>query len=97
MIHEITKTNKGRGAIGRKEVALRINKSGLSADGEQRYVVAIRFTEDAHKKATSTGYIKLGVDDEYNRFYFFTAKQSEGFKLTASGSNSKFKNISFRN
>lgn len=95
MRHRITKMNTGRSAINRKEVAIRINKSGLSADGEQRFVVAIRFTDNAQKKASSSGYIVVETDDELNRLYFITAKQSEGYKLTASGKNSKFKSITF--
>ncbi len=95
MRHRITKINTGRSAINRKEVALRINKSGLSADGEQRFVVAIRFTENAQKKASSSGYIVVEVDDELNRLYFITSKQNEGYKLTASGKNAKFKSITF--
>ena len=95
MRHRIAKANVGRSTINRKDVALRINKSGLSADGNQRYVVAIRFTDNAYKKASKSEYVVLEIDDEFNRLYFITAEQDEGYKLTASGKNAKFKSITF--
>ena len=95
MRQRIAKNQVGRSGCSRKEVALRINKSGLSADGEQRYVIAVRFTEDSQKKASSSGYIALELDDDTNRLYFVTAKQADGYKLSASGRNSKFKSITF--
>ena len=95
MRHKIVKANIGRSASNRKEVALRINKSGLSANGEQRFVVAVRFTENAAKKASGSGYVALELDDDLNRLYFITASQSDGYKLTGSGRATKFKCISF--
>lgn len=95
MRHKITKIDTGRARLNKKEASIRINKSGLSADGQQRYVVAIRFTEDGQKKASSNGYVAMETDDELNRLYFMTAKQSDGYKLSASGKNAKSKSITF--
>ena len=95
MSKRIVKNNTGRSALGRKEVALRINKSGLAADGSQRYQVAARFTDDSIVKVSSSGYVAVEIDDEENKLYFVTASSNEGYKLTSSNKNSKFKSISF--
>ena len=95
MRKRIIKDGNGRGTTHRKEVSLRVNKSGLSADGNQRYVIAIRFAESAIKKASSSQYVAVEVDDETNRLYFVTAEQNEGYKLTASGKGAKVKSITF--
>lgn len=95
MRYRISKKSAGRGAINRKEVALRINKSGLLAGGEQRYSVVMRFTEEAQKKATSSGFVILEVDTDFNRLYFITANEKDGYKLTASDENAKVKSFSF--
>lgn len=95
MRYRISKKSTGRGTINRKEVALRVNKAGLLADGEQRYSVAMRFTEEAQKKATSSGFVILEVDTDFNRLYFITANEKDGYKLTASDENAKVKSFSF--
>lgn len=84
MRRRIIKNNVGKSTIGRKEVAIRINKSGLSAIGKQRYAVAARFTEESAKKASQNGYVAVEIDDETMRLYFVTASKEEGYKLTAS-------------
>lgn len=84
MRRRIIKNNVGKSTIGRKEVAIRINKSGLSASGDQRYTVAARFTVDSAKKASKNGYVAVEIDDETRRLYFVTASKEEGYKLTAS-------------
>lgn len=84
MRRRIIKNNVGKSTIGRKEVAIRINKSGLSAIGKQRYAVAVRFTEESAKKASQNGYVAVEIDDETMRLYFVTASKEEGYKLTAS-------------
>ena len=91
----ISKNYVGRGTAGRKEVSLRINKSGLSADGKQRFVVAVRFTADAAKKASGSGYVAVEIDDETNRLYFVTASPSDGYKLIVSSKNGSAKSITF--
>ena len=95
MRKRITKDYVGRGAANRKEVAFRINKSGLSADGKQRFAVAIRFTGEAAKKASANDYVAMEIDDETNRLYFVTATQKDGYKLTASSKNGKCKSVTF--
>lgn len=95
MRRRIIKNKCGRRSVDRKEVALRINKSGLSANGEQRYVVAVRFTADSYKKASNTGYVTVEVDDDLNRVYFAPSTSDEGYKLTCSTKNGTWKCITF--
>lgn len=91
----IKKRGAGRSAAKRKEVALRINKSGKTASGKPRYVVAIRFTNESYKKASSTGFVIPEVDFEEGKLYFTSGTEKEGYKLVASGRNSTFKSITF--
>ena len=91
----IKKRATGRSAAKRKEVALRINKSGKLASGEPRYVVAIRFTNESYKKASSTGFVIPEVDFEEGKLYFTSGTEKEGYKLVASGKGSTFKSITF--
>lgn len=95
MRRRIVKSYVGRSTIGRKEVAIRVNKSGLSANGTQRYVVAIRFTPDSVRKASNNNYVAIEIDDEQKRLYFVTASKEEGYKLTASTSKRAHTSISF--
>lgn len=95
MRRRIDKHNIGRSTQGRKEVALRINKSGLSAKGEQRYSIAARFAGGSHVKASSNGYVAVEIDDEAHRLYFVTASSSEGYKLTSSSKNGTCMSITF--
>lgn len=95
MRRKITKALKGRATTNRKEVALRINRSGLSAKGLPRYVLAVRFTDESYKKASRTEYVGVEIDDELSRMYFTSSNNIEGYKLSASGKTSKYKSISF--
>lgn len=95
MRRKITKALKGRATTNRKEVALRINRSGLSAKGLPRYVLAVRFTDESYKKASRTEYVGVEIDDELSRMYFVSSNNIEGYKLSASGKTSKYKSISF--
>lgn len=95
MRRRIIKNNVGKSTVGRKEVAIRINKSGLSASGKQRYTVAARFTADSAKKASKNGYVAVEIDDETRRLYFVTASKEEGYKLTASTRNGANTAITF--
>ena len=95
MRRKITKALKGRATTNRKEVALRINRSGLSAKGLPRYVLAVRFTDESYKKASRTEYVGVEIDDELSRMYFVSSDNIEGYKLSASGKSSKYKSISF--
>lgn len=95
MREKIKKNNAGRGAVGRKEVALRINKSGLSADGTQRYVIAVRFTDESYKKASNTEYVLPEIDFDESRLYFVAATREEGYKLTNSSKSGTYKSITF--
>jgi len=95
MRYRISKKSAGRGTTNRKEVALRINKAGLLTDGEQRYSVALRFTEEAQKKASSSGFVVLEIDTDFNRLYFLTATEKDGYKLTASKKKKEAKVKSF--
>ncbi len=89
----ITKNSVGKSSLNRKEVALRINKSGLSADGKQRYSLAIRFAGESYKKASSSDFVALELDNEENKLFFITANQADGFKLSSSSKNSSWKYI----
>lgn len=95
MRRKITKALKGRATTNRKEVALRINRSGLNAKGLPRYVLAVRFTDESYKKASRTEYVGVEIDDELSRMYFTSSNNIEGYKLSASGKTSKYKSISF--
>lgn len=95
MRRRIVKQRTGKSARNRKEVALKINKSGLSADGTQRYVLAVRFTNESYKKASNSDYVAVEIDDELKRMYFVTSDNEYGYKLTTSGKGSTYKSISF--
>ena len=95
MRRRITKAGRGRAMSNRKDVSLKLNKSGLSADGRQRWVVAVRFANDSHLKASNTEYVAIEIDDVKGRMYFISSNNSEGFKLCVNNKNSKTKNISF--
>ena len=81
--------------INRKEVSLRINKSGLNADGSQRWVVAVRFANESYKKASNTNYVAIEIDDELQRMYFLSSNNEEGYKLTCNKPESNIRNLSF--
>ena len=85
----------GKGAKRKKEVSIRLNKSGLSADGAQRWVVCARFTPEARPKISSTDWCVPELDREAKRLYFVTATEEEGYKLTASRAVNTYKSISF--
>lgn len=93
MRRKIIKSGHGIRTEQGKEVLLRINKSGLNAKGEQRYVIALRFTSDSYKKASNTEFVSVEMDDDLNRMYFLSSDSKEGFKL--SGNDGKAKSISF--
>lgn len=95
MRRRITKANKGRSMINRKEVSLRINKSGLNSDGSQRYCVAIRFANESYKKASNTDYVAIEIDDELQRMYFLSSNNEEGYKLSKNRNASNIKNVTF--
>lgn len=95
MRRRIVKNYVGRSTIGRREVSIRVNKSGLSAGGVQRYAVAVRFTAESSRKASNNGYVAVEIDDEMRRLYFVTASKEEGYKLTASSRNGENTSIAF--
>ena len=83
MIEWIVKGNAGRKSnIGRKEVVISINKDGLDAKGNERRKIAIRFTNESVKKASQTGFVRVGVDKDTKRIYFSSAQQKDGYQLT---------------
>ena len=90
----IDKNNVGR-RTERKEVAIRINKAGLTAKGQQRYSVAVRFTSEGAKKASKNDYAAVELDDETNRMYFVTATEIDGFKLSKSSKSGDGKVLTF--
>lgn len=81
MRERIKKGAAGRNNIGRKEVLIKINKSGLTARGEQRYALAARFADESYKKVSSNGYAAVEIDRELRRIYFVPAEPDEGFKF----------------
>jgi len=89
------KNQVGRGTTDRKEVALRKNRSGLNADGSQRWSLVVRFTSDSYKKATDTEYVAVGFERKSARLYFVPSTKEKGYKLTGSGFKSV--TISVRN
>lgn len=70
MRERISKRQTGRNNPARKEVKIKINKSGLNADGEQRFSLAARFADDSYKKISDTGYMVVEIDRELKRIYF---------------------------
>lgn len=92
MRERITKGSTGRNNSGRKEVRIRINRSGKDDSGVQRYSIAARFADESYKKITDKDYVVLEVDWELNRIYFLPGEPDEGFKLTGTG---KTKSITF--
>ena len=82
MRERISKKQTGRNNPARKEVKIKINKSGLNADGGQRFSLAARFADDSYKKITGTGYMVVEIDMELKRIYFIPASSDDGFKLT---------------
>lgn len=95
MRRRITKNGTGRSTNGRKEVAVSICKSGLSADGRQRYVLSIRFADGAYKKASGSGYVAVEIDDELGRMYFVESNRAEGFKLVKTNDKTSVQYFSF--
>ena len=94
MRERISKKTTGGNNIGRKEVRVKINKSGLSANGNQRYSLAIRFADGSHKKITSKGYVAVEIDKDIRRIYLVSADPDDGFKLTGKDSE-QVKSITF--
>ena len=94
MRERISKGATGGNNTGRKEVRLKINKSGLNAKGEQRFTMAARFADESYKKVSSNGYAAVEIDRELNRIYFVQADPDEGFKFTGAKSD-KNKSITF--
>lgn len=92
MREKIRKGSAGGNNLGRKEVRIKINRSGKNAKGEQRYSVAVRFADESYKKITDKSYIAPDIDRELNRIYFLPAEPDEGFKLTGTG---RTKSITF--
>lgn len=92
---DLSKNQVGRGAADRKEVALRKNRSGLNADGSQRWSLVARFNSESYKKASDTGYVMPSIDRDQNRLYFLPVSQERGYKLT--GIKFKSATISVRN
>ena len=92
MRERITKKGTGGHNSGRKEVRIKINRSGKSASGMQRYSIAARFADESYKKITDKSYIVPEIDRELNRIYFLPGEPDEGFKLTGTG---KTKSITF--
>ena len=88
------KKTKGRDN-SRKEVLISINKAGLSVKGEQRYAIAVRFTPEAVKKVSKTGYLAIGFAEKMKRLYFKPVDKAEGFKLSHSTNKSNNTSISF--
>lgn len=86
MRERISKKASGRNNTGRKEVKIKINKSGLKANGEQRYSLAARFADGSYKKVSDTGYAVVEIDRELHRIYFASADSDEGFKFTSTKS-----------
>ena len=80
---------KGKGAkpstIKGKEVMLSINAAGKNADGSDRSSIRIRFTKDACKKASSTGFVVVEIDEERGRLYFLDGTAASGYTLTGKG------------
>ena len=64
-----------------KDVTLKVERSGLTANGAQRYVVTFRFYNSSEKKITNTGYAAADIDREVRRVYFVEADASEGWKM----------------
>lgn len=79
----------------RKDVTIRLNKSGVTVTGAQRLVVRIGFTPSARPKVSSTDWCVPELDREARRLYFVTATAREGYKLTSSKETDRFKSISF--
>ena len=94
MRERISKIRTGGNNTGRKEVRVKVNRSGLSAYGEQRYSLAIRFAEESYKKITGEKYIVPEIDRDLKRIYFFPAAPDDGFKLTGTKSEHN-KSITF--
>lgn len=94
MRERIVKQSVKRGRTDIKEVALRINKSGLNAEGHQRFVVAVRFTDNSYKKVSNTGYVAVEIDRDMSRLYFVPSSNEVGYKLSCSRGGS-FKSITF--
>lgn len=76
----IMKSSVGRG-MNRKEVALRVNKSGLNAAGEQRWAIALRFAFDSYKKASDSDWVAVDIDKDEKKLFFITGDSKTGYKL----------------
>ena len=94
MRERINKKKTGGNNAGRREVRIKINKSGLLATGKQRYALAVRFADGSYKKVTNNGYIAVEIDRDLHRIYFVQAEPDEGFKLTGT-KNENNKSITF--
>ena len=76
------------------DVALRVNKTGLSATGEVRYSLTFRFSPDVVKKiAPNSMYLVYGFDASRCRIYFNEADSSIGFFLSPVTKDGKKKQI----
>ena len=88
MRERIVKQSVKRGRTDIKEVALRINKSGLNAEGHQRFV------DNSYKKVSNTGYVAVEIDRDMSRLYFVPSSNEVGYKLSCPRGGS-FKSITF--
>lgn len=64
-----------------KDIALKVERSGLKASGEQRHVATFRFYGESEKKVTGTGYAAIDIDQDEKRVYFVETDATEGWKL----------------
>lgn len=75
-----------------KDVAFKVEKSGLKSDGAQRFAGTFRFYNESEKKVTNTGYAAFDIDREERRVYFVESDATDGWKLVG---NRKVRALSF--
>ena len=80
-MRESLRRSRVRGTVLNKDVRLKLRKSGLTADGEQRWQLVFSFYDNANMKITATGYAAVDVDWEESRAFFVETESNEGWKL----------------
>lgn len=95
MRERISKHHCGKSGSGKKEVTITINKSGLSAKGEVKYAVAVRFAHESVKKISKTGFAAIEIDREMKRLYFVPEDKNEGYRISCPANRASRPVISF--
>ena len=90
-IPPIQKRNIGERGVttAKRDVRIKVNKSGTDDDGGIRYAIKFYFYDEAYKKVTTGEYVAVYPYEEEKRIYFTSADKTDGYKLSGKTKNSK--------